>query len=192
MVTLTSEDPADQSAVDDLLDRTFGPGRYAKTAYRFRDGVAPIRALSLVARDGGGLCGSLRFWPIRIGESRGLLLGPLAVEPALRGQGIGIGLMVMGLAHARKAGFAWVMLVGDEPYYARVGFQRTEPGRFLFPGPVDPDRLLVRALRPGSLDGLAGAVCPDRSRSAALAMPGEAQEERDAEKPHKRRKKRAL
>jgi predicted N-acetyltransferase YhbS len=197
MVTLTSEDPADLSAIDDLLDLAFGPGRYAKTAYRFREGVAPIRALCLVARGGGGLCGSLRFWPIQIGESRGLLLGPLAVDPALRGRGIGIGLMIMGLARARCAGFPWVMLVGDEPYYARVGFQRTPPGRFCFPGPVDPDRLLARALMPASLDGLSGAVRPDRDQgpgigSAAFAIPGEAEEQGDAEKRGKRGKKRAL
>jgi len=197
MVTLASEDPADLAAIDDLLDRAFGPGRYAKTAYRFREGVAPVRALSLVARGGNGVCGSLRFWPILIGESRGLLLGPLAVDPALRGQGIGIGLMIMGLARARRAGFPWVMLVGDEPYYARVGFQHTEPGRFLFPGPVDPERLLARVLLPGSLDGSSGAVVPDRDArggagSAAFAIPGEAEDQRHHEKRGKGRKKRAL
>jgi predicted N-acetyltransferase YhbS len=196
MVTLTSEDPADLAAIDDLLDLAFGPGRYAKTAYRFREGVVPIRTLSLVARGGNGVCGSLRFWPILIGDDRGLLLGPLAVDPALRGQGIGIGLMIMGLARARRAGFPWVMLVGDEAYYARVGFQRAEPGRFLFPGPVDPERLLVRTLQPGSLDGLSGRVRPDRqgsgAGSAAFAIPGEAEDQRDAEKRGKRRKKRAL
>lgn len=193
MVTLTSEDPADLSAIDDLLDLTFGPGRYAKTAYRFREGVSPVRELSLVAREAGGIRGSLRFWPILVGASRGLLLGPLAVDPALRGQGIGIGLMIMGLARARRAGFPWVMLVGDEPYYARVGFQRTLAGRFIFPGPVDPARLLTRALLPGSLDGLSGAVLPDRSgRSAAFAVPGKAEEEGEAGQRQKRRKKRAL
>lgn len=193
MVTLTSEDPADLAAIDDLLDLCFGPGRYAKTAYRFREGVSPIRALSLVARGAGGIRGSLRFWPVLLGEKRGLLLGPLAVDPVLRGQGIGIGLMTMGLARARRAGFPWVMLVGDEPYYARVGFRSAEPGRFAFPGPVDPERLLLRELIPGSLEGLAGAVLPDRSgKSAAFAIPGEPEEQRDAAKRRERRKKRAL
>jgi len=193
MVTLTSEDPADLSAIDDLLDLCFGPGRYAKTAYRFREGVCPIRALSLVARSAGGIRGSLRFWPVLMGESRGLLLGPLAVDPVLRGQGIGVGLMVMGLARARRAGFPWVMLVGDEPYYARVGFQKTAPGRFTFPGPVDPGRLLTCELIPGSLTGLSGAVRPDLSaRSAAFAIPGKTEEKGERGKRRERRKKRAL
>ena len=193
MVTLTSEDPADLSAIDDLLDLCFGPGRYAKTAYRFREGVGPVRALSLVARGAGGIRGSLRFWPVLLGDSRGLLLGPLAVDPGLRNQGIGVGLMIMGLARASRAGFPWVMLVGDAPYYARAGFQRAEPGRFSFPGPVDPDRLLVREILPGSLTGLSGVVRPDRgTRSAAFAIPGETEQKGEPRKRREGRKKRAL
>jgi len=190
MVTLTSESPADAPAIEDLLDHCFGPGRFAKTAYRFREGVAPIESLSLVAREGRDVCGSIRFWPILIGKSRGLLLGPLAVDPARRGQGIGIGLMMMGLTRARQAGFPWVMLVGDEPYYARVGFRQAPPGRFTLPGPVDPKRLLIRELEPASLSTLSGPV--RAAQLAAFAIPGKAQKTSNQNERKGGRKKRAL
>lgn len=159
MITLDHEVAADAAAIDALIELCFGPGRFAKTAYRLREGVPAVHALSYVARTGGALCGSLRFWPIDMAGRKALLLGPLAVDPALRGRGAGVGLMIVGLSHAARLGHRAVMLVGDEPYYARVGFRRAEPGRFVLPGPVDPARVLIRELEPGALDGAAGPVC---------------------------------
>lgn len=158
MVSLVPEQAADAFAIEGLLDRSFGPGRFAKTAYRLREGTGPVAGLSFVARHGGALVGSVRYWPLAIAGSAGLLLGPLVVDPLLRGRGVGAGLMIVSLAAARRAGEEWVLLVGDEPYYARVGFRAAEPGRFTMPGPVDPRRLLLRELVPGALEGLMGPV----------------------------------
>jgi len=159
MWEIRAERAGDQAGVDGLVDRGFGPGRFAKTAYRLREGVAPIAALSLVATgEGGVLLGSVRFWPVSIGGRVSLLLGPLAVEPALRGRGIGISLMQRGIEEARALGYESVILVGDEPYYARVGFARVKPGQIRFPGPVDPNRILGLALKDGALDSLSGEV----------------------------------
>ena len=160
MWEIRAEVDRDKGAIDALVDRCFGPGRLAKTAYRLREGVDPERRLSFVAvgqRDGLVL-GSVRFWPVAVGEQKSLLLGPLAVEPALRGKGIGISLMQHGIDQARRLGFATMILVGDEPYYARVGFAKLTLGRIRMPGPVDTDRLLGRALKPGALDTLSGDV----------------------------------
>jgi len=158
VVILGLETAADESAVEALVEKCFGPGRFAKTAYRFREGVAPVAALSFVAREGERIVGALRFWPVRIGDAPALLLGPLAVEPALRSKGIGLGLMIMALAKATRDGHRFVLLVGDEPYYARAGFRKAPRERFQFPGPVDPARLLIRELVPGALHDMAGAV----------------------------------
>src|SRR6201996_6926765 len=90
------ETPADAAAVTALNAAAFGPGRFAKSAYRLREGVAPVPELSFVAIEDTGpgdvLRGSVRFWPIRVGGHEALLLGPLAVETAQRGRGIGIAL----------------------------------------------------------------------------------------------------
>jgi len=157
------EGPDDADSVASLNDDGFGPGRFAKSAYRLREGVAPERALGFVASgDGGALLGSVRFWPIRVGEEVSLLLGPLAVKSELRGQGIGMALMKTGIDAARDAGFKTVLLVGDEAYYARAGFARLAPGRVRFPGPVDKTRILGVALQPGALDALSGDIARAR------------------------------
>ena len=160
MWDIKAEGQEDARAIEALVDRCFGPGRYAKTAYRLREGVAPDERLSFVAvkRGDGILLGSVRFWPITIGQQSSLLLGPLAVEPELRGKGIGISLMQRGIEQARTLGYATMILVGDEPYYARVGFTRLPRGRVRMPGPVDPDRLLGLALKDVALDALQGEV----------------------------------
>src|ERR1700753_2411844 len=88
-LTILPESPDDQAAIEHLNARTFGPGRYAKTAYRIREEVAHIPELSFTARVGTLLVGSVRLSPVKIGEARALLLGPLTVEPPFRDRGIG-------------------------------------------------------------------------------------------------------
>jgi len=172
MWRIRAENAGDEAAVESLVDQGFGPGRFAKTAYRLREGVAPDARLSFVAEDeeSHALLGSVRFWPVLIGDTISLLLGPLAVVPALRGRGIGISLMQQGIEDARKLGYEAVILVGDEPYYAKVGFARMPPGRVRFPGPVDPDRVLGLALKANALVSLSGEVKRARIDRAVSAQ----------------------
>jgi predicted N-acetyltransferase YhbS len=162
----------DEAAIEALVTLGFGPGRFAKTAYRLREGVKPDARLSFVAVDPGAgvLLGSVRFWPITIASTASLLLGPLAVRPDLRGQGIGIGLMQTGIAEAGALGYDSIVLVGDEPYYARVGFAKIPLGRIRFPGPVDSNRILGLALKEGALDALEGEVKRARVDIAVAAQ----------------------
>ncbi len=153
------EGPEDADGVAALNDDGFGPGRFAKSAYRLREGVAPEDGLGFVATgEGGVLLGSVRFWPIVVGGEPSLLLGPLAVKSELRGRGIGIALMKTGIDAAKTAGFKTILLVGDESYYARAGFARLPAERVRFPGPVDKTRVLGLALQPGALDTLSGSI----------------------------------
>ena len=160
--TLRTEREDDQPAIDALHDEVFGPGRFARSAFRLREGVAHDRSLSLVAEIGGRLVGSVILTPIMAGGRPALLLGPLAVATEWSGRGIGKSLVRGALAAARDAGHAVVLLVGDEPYYGPLGFVRLAIGALKMPAPVDPNRILVAALRPGALEGLAGAVTPAR------------------------------
>lgn len=146
----------------DLNRRVFGPGRFVRTAYRVREGTPAISRFCLVARLGQELVAAIRFTPVVIGGRRGaLLLGPLAVEPRHAGLGYGRKLVAEGIAQARQAGIAAVILVGDEPYYARFGFRRLEAGQVIMPGPVDPDRLLIAELAEGAGERFAGTVVAD-------------------------------
>jgi len=136
-----SEDAAQVEALD---DDGFGPGRFAKTAYRLREGVERVHALCFVAAAGDALIGSVRFWPVLVGADRALLLGPLAVKSTMRAQGVGLALMNHAIARARTSDFAAILLVGDEAYYARAGFKRV--AGIVLPGPVDRARILGLAL----------------------------------------------
>ena len=156
--TLEPETPDDAEHILRLNERVFGPGRFARTAYRVRETTPPDLGSSFVARIGPVLVGATAMTPIFIGESPALLLGPLIVEPVFRSRGIGEALVGASLEAAQKAGARLVVLVGDEPYYGRMGFRRTPPGRIALPGPVDPARVLHCELVPGAFDGVSGKV----------------------------------
>jgi predicted N-acetyltransferase YhbS len=160
-VMIQPETAADALAIERLTERTFGPGRYARTAYRIRESIGHDLRLSFTARISTLLVGSVRLTPIRIGETPALMLGPLTVEPPFRGRGIGRLLIERALSEAKVVGHRLVVLVGDEPYYGRMGFKRVPTDRARMPGPVDPARLLVAELSDGAIDGVSGPSRPD-------------------------------
>jgi len=160
-LTILPETAADAMAIERLHERTFGPGRYAKSAYRLREGRGHTLDLSFTARVGSLLIGSVRLTPVCIGETPALLLGPLTVEPPFRGHGVGGALIARALKEAKAAGHSLVVLVGDAPFYAKSGFKPIAKGQVKMPGPVDPARLLVAELKTGAFEGVAGMIRPD-------------------------------
>lgn len=147
---IRTELPDDAAAIDTLHDFAFGPGRFARTAQRLRDDVAPDAETSLVAMFGERLGGSVRMTPIRIGATPALLLGPLAVHPDFGSRGVGRALVKTALEAAATRGWPLALLVGDRAYYCPLGFQPTEPADLWLPGPVDTRRVLIAALQPGA------------------------------------------
>jgi predicted N-acetyltransferase YhbS len=154
--TAINERPDDAAAIAELHEEAFGPGQYARTAYRLREGVPHDPSLSFVALTGTELVGSVRLTPILVGDRAALLLGPLAVKPSYAGRGAGKMLVRTSLEAARQAGHAVALLVGDEPYYGPLGFVRVKRGSVTLPGPVDPFRILAAELQPGTLADLRG------------------------------------
>lgn len=158
---LQGEQPEDGDAIEILHEIAFGPGRFARTAYRLREGAAAVDGLSFTAwteMPTRHIIGSIRYAPVVLNGSRGLMLGPLVVDPEWKGRGVGIALMRASLEEARRQGHPWVILVGDQPYYGRLGFARVAPGKIRLPGPVDPARLLALELEDGALDGVCGLI----------------------------------
>jgi len=160
-LTILPETPDDAQAIDRLHERTFGPGRYARSAFRIREGKGHTLALSFTARIGTLLVGSVRLTAVCIGNTPALLLGPLTVEPPFRSRGIGTALVKRALKDAKAKGHRLAVLVGDEPIYASSGFKTIPKGQVKMPGPVDPARLLVAELVPGAFAGAAGTIRPD-------------------------------
>jgi len=151
VIQLFQETPDDWWEVEALYDLCFAPGREALSSYRLRDEVDPIAPLCLVARDvDHTLVGAIRFWPVRLGPARVLLLGPIAVHPTHQGEGLGGSLIGEALARARAAGWEHVLLVGDAPYYGRFGFAPVAD-HVRFPAPTNPARILgLNLADPGS------------------------------------------
>jgi predicted N-acetyltransferase YhbS len=152
---------SDHAAIEHLLDLSFGPTRRSKSSYRLREGNTAEPGLSRVVRDAElGVVGAISYWPLAIGAkgTRALLLGPLAVHPERQNLGIGLMLMRETLATAKAAGNRLVLLVGDAPYYSRVGFTQVPDGQLLMPGPVDPKRLLYVEFVPGAFAEAHGLI----------------------------------
>jgi predicted N-acetyltransferase YhbS len=155
------ERPSDIAAREVLLDLCFGGARSAKASERLREGRLPAEGLSFVATERGRLAGTVRLWHVTAGPGRpALLLGPLAVHPDCRNRGLGAALMVRAIEEARRRGHRTILLVGDEPYYARFGFSAAATGALSLPGPFERNRVLSLCLA-GGLDeakGLIGAT----------------------------------
>lgn len=157
-LVIRPESAIDAEAIDRLHERAFGPGRFARTAFRLREGAPPLLDLSFTALVGTLLVGSVRLTPVLAGGQPALMLGPLTVEPAFEGRGIGAALMHKSLEAARRKGHRLVLLVGDEPYYRRFGFKRVPYRQLELPGPVNPERFLVSELVEGALAEARGPV----------------------------------
>ncbi|GLS45196.1 GNAT family N-acetyltransferase [Methylobacterium brachythecii] len=155
---IRQERPEDAQAIERLHARAFGPGRFARTAYRLREGAPLLPELCFTALVGTYLVGSIRFSPAVADGHALLALGPLTVDPSFSSRGIGCSLMNAGLDAARAAGHGLVVLVGDLPYYRRFGFSPVPMGRLVLPGPVDPARFLWLALSEGGAEGVSGNV----------------------------------
>ena len=151
--------PADDTFIDELQAIAFGPGRFARTAFRIRERFPIDKSLSLVAEVDGVPCGSVWMTPISVGGSNGYLLGPLATHPNFRKRGAGklLALEVSKRALARNQG-KFVLLVGDQDYYCPLGWVPTVPGAIQFPGPVDPNRVLLLAEDPALAKSLSGVI----------------------------------
>ncbi len=154
---LKQEQPGDWWEVEALYDLCFAPGRQALSSYRLRDEVAPVAALCLCLRDDtGALVAAIRQWPVFVGGSACLLLGPVAVHPIRQGEGLAGHLISASVEKAKALGWLRVLLVGDAPYYQRFGFTRLTGVRM--PPPTNPDRVLGLPLVPDAWQGVTGQV----------------------------------
>lgn len=158
-LVIRSENPFDAEWIEHLHEVSFGPGRFARAAFRVRERFATDPGLNAIAEIGGERAASVRMTPVGVGGVSGYLLGPLMTDPAFRKQGAGRSLVrhVCALALERPAS-RFVLLVGDRAYYEPLGFAPTIPHAIRFPGPVDPSRVLVFSAEPEMAGRLAGEV----------------------------------
>ena len=177
LFVLDHENPGDVVARENLLDRAMGPNRHRKSSEALRRGRIPAEGLALVARDASGhVIGTVRLWNVEAGVSAegtpvdALLLGPLAVDSAHEGEGIGSALMRAAITEATNRGHGAILLVGDAAYYERFGFFTTQTQHLVMPGPFERNRFLALELKDGWLDGAAGMLTASGRRLAKAAL----------------------
>ena len=154
MFQIRSELPSDGAAIESLNDMGFGPDRRGRTVYRLRLGGPTLGFIAADPESDQPLA-TLRFWPVMVGLDRpALLLGPLAVTPERRGQGLGRALVGHGLSVARDRGWRLCLVSGDPDYYRPYGFEPAAARGFAMPGPITAGHLQVKELAGGALDSL--------------------------------------
>ena len=160
MIEIIPETPDQHAAaIEALYDRTFGPGHFAKTAERVREGNASLPDITRVAVSDGEVIGVCRVWPIFVGIDRipAVFIGPVAVSPDFQGQRLGLTITGEALEAATKAGWGAAIIIGSVQYFSELGFTPVAADRFVFPGPQDMSRVMVRDLA-GDADVLSGLL----------------------------------
>ncbi|BAI96317.1 putative acetyltransferase [Sphingobium indicum UT26S] len=149
-----------RDAIERLLDAAFGADRHGRTAYLIRDGMPWLPQLSFGMEDERGrLIGSLQSWPVALAHADGgrtplIMVGPVAVDPAVQGTGHGRALMDAVVAAARAQRSDPLMMIGDPEYYGRFwGFSAEATGGWDCPGPFEPRRLLALSVDGRPLGG---------------------------------------
>ncbi len=160
MIEIVPENPAlHAAAIEDLFDRTFGPGHFAKTAERLREHSASLPEINRVAVEDGEIVGVCRVWPLAVGEARmpALFFGPVAVDPKHRGNLLSLRIIEAALEAGKDAGWPAAVLIGAYSLFGKAGFNVAPKNRLTFASPQDPARVMVRDLA-GDASQLEGLV----------------------------------
>jgi len=157
LVYLT-EDASHDAVIELINEEAFGPGRHTRAAARIREQGPHDLSLSFICTDNGEAIASVRMTPVLAGGVKGHLLGPLAVRPSHKNRGIGRELVRIAIQAARRKGSEGVILIGDPPYYMPLGFEKVAYQALAFPGPVDPNRVLVVPMAGDVHDRLKGGI----------------------------------
>lgn len=127
-VQIRAEASGDEPAIRGVNEEAFGGPGEAELVDALR--AAGKVTLSLVAESEGLVAGHILFTPVQVIPEReeawlAVVLGPMAVLPALQGQGIGSQLVDAGLERCRALGEQIVFVLGHPAFYRRFGFVPT-------------------------------------------------------------------
>ena len=165
-IELRPESPADFRAVEDLTRNAFwnhhAPGCDENyLAHILRESSDFVPELDYVAVHDGKVVGNIMYTRAKIvldrgGEREVLCFGPLAVDPAFQGQGVGGALIERTKTLAQELGYKAILIFGDPEYYSRFGFIPAERYGVGTSWGVYIISLQALELQPGALEDCAG------------------------------------
>lgn len=131
-VAIREERPGDEAAIHDMVRRAFIGRPYADGDEQHV--IDRLRAdgdllLSLVAEQEGTIIGQITYSPALLenGEDGWVVLGPVAIDPAHQGKGLGRTLIEAGEAIMRARGVKGITVLGNPQIYGRFGFAQNTP-----------------------------------------------------------------
>jgi putative acetyltransferase len=120
-IEFREERATDHGSIRTVHEMSFPTAAEAKLVDALRD--AGNLTISLVCCDRNSVAGHVVFSPVTVNETAtGLGLGPIAVLPQYRRQGIAAELIRAGLKKSKALGYGFVVVLGDPAYYCRFRF----------------------------------------------------------------------
>ena len=154
------ETESDLPAIYHVNESAFGRPHEAELVNALRGAATPF--LSLVAEVDEEIVGHILFTPVTVKSTveawQAVALGPMGVLPAFQNQGIGSGLVNVGLAACREAGYGVVFVLGHPNFYPRFGFTPAPPRGLPCEFAVPDDAFMVVELIPEALAERQGVV----------------------------------
>jgi len=124
MITIREEESGEFHKIRIVLQKAFRQTEEADIVDKLRENCS--NRISLVAVSAGQIVGQILFTPVTIQAKKGIIagmgLGPMAVLPEFRRQGIGPRLIKAGLNLIERTKYPFVIVLGYPTYYPRFGF----------------------------------------------------------------------
>lgn len=160
MRLIRQERPEDRIHVNQVVREAFSSakssdGNEHNLVNRLRDSDSFVPELCLVCEVDDKIVGHIMFTKLEIidefSSRTSLALAPVSVKPDYQGVGHGKNLIRFGLKKAKEFGYGSVVVVGDNDYYVRFGFERASKYRVYPPKDIPDKHFMILELKEGVL-----------------------------------------
>ena len=161
-IHLRSAKDSDYQNIYEVNDLAFGQNSESNLIALLKQNKEFITDLSIVAEMDNELVGHILFSKISIKnkdqEFESLALAPMAVRPSFQNLGVGVKLVLYGIAEAKSLGFTSLIVLGHEKYYPKFGFKSASLWNIKAPFDVPDSVFMALELEEGALKDISGTV----------------------------------